>query len=280
MNKDNELNKIFVSSKLRTSTGKSIKFDNTAQNLYLNSNTVKKQTGGKNKPKQVPIKQATTKKVITSDDSESGSGTESDYESESDDESDVEIENIEEVVPEDEDEFNNQEDEPNDEELNDEETEDVASIKDVVDTEYDEDGANEKDTEMNNEEADDCLYQYDDLIDEKDINKQTYEIPKEKRMTDPIMTQYERIRILGIRTKQISMGAKPMVKTSNNISAIELAKYELNNKTTPLIIKRPLPDNSYELWKINELNNDDDDTDIILGDLNNSFDKTNRKLII
>jgi len=271
MNKDNDLNKIFVSSNIRTSTGKSIKFDNTAQNLYLNSNTVKKQIGGKSKPKQVQ-----TKKVITSDDSESGSGTESDSESDSEEESD--IENIEEVIPEDEDEFNNQE-EQQDEETQ-EEDEDETSIKDIIDTEYDEDGANEKDTEMNNEEADDCLYQYDDLIDEKDINKETYEIPKEKRMTDPIMTQYERIRILGIRTKQISMGAKPMVKTTNNISAIELAKHELNNKTTPLIIKRPLPDNSYELWKINELNNDDDDTDLILDDLNNSFDKSNRKLII
>jgi DNA-directed RNA polymerase I, II, and III subunit RPABC2 len=272
MSKDNDLNKIFVSSNIRTSTGKSIKFDNTAQNLYLNSNTVKKQIGGKSKPKQVQ-----TKKVITSDDSESGSGTESDSESESDEESDIDIGNVEEVI--DEDEFNNQE-EPNDEETNDDETEDETSVKGVIDTEYDEDGGNEKDTEMNNEEADDCLYQYDDLIDEKDINKETYEIPKEKRMTDPIMTQYERIRILGIRTKQISMGAKPMVKTTNNISAIELAKHELNNKTTPLIIKRPLPDNSYELWKINELNNDDDDTDLILDDLNNSFDKSNRKLII
>ena len=40
--------------------------------------------------------------------------------------------------------------------------------------------------------------------------------------------------------------------------------------TTPLIIKRLLPNNSYELWKINELNNDID-YDKIMNMINESF---------
>lgn len=166
-------------------------------------------------------------------------------------EADIEIDNIEET-----------------------ETEKETEIeKEVIDIEYNEDGINEIDTEKGIINDDDCIYQYDDLVEERDNEKQILQIPNNQRITDSIMTHYEKIRILGIRTKQIAMGAKVMVKYDNNMSAIELAKYELINKTTPLIIKRPLPNNSYELWKVSELNidNNEKDNKLLIADLNNSF---------
>jgi DNA-directed RNA polymerase I, II, and III subunit RPABC2 len=123
------------------------------------------------------------------------------------------------------------------------------------DIEYNETIDNDMDkiTEENIKD-DECVYMYDDSIDPTDLINEYVEISKENRETDSDMTHYEKIRILGIRTKQIIMGAKPMISYDDNISAIELAKYELINKTTPLIIKRVLPNNSYELWKVSELN--------------------------
>jgi hypothetical protein len=55
------------------------------------------------------------------------------------------------------------------------------------------------------------------------------------------------------------------------MSSIELAKYELNKKMTPLIIKRPLPNKSYEMWKISELTIDDIDNDELIDNLNKTF---------
>ena len=123
------------------------------------------------------------------------------------------------------------------------------------DIEYNETIDNDMDkiTEENIKD-DECVYMYDDSIDPTDLINEYVEISKENRETDSDMTHYEKIRILGIRTKQIIMGAKPMLSYDDNMSAIDLAKYELINKTTPLIIKRVLPNNSYELWKVSELN--------------------------
>jgi hypothetical protein len=75
------------------------------------------------------------------------------------------------------------------------------------------------------------------------------------------------------------MGAKVMVKYNGNLGAKELAKYELNNKTTPLIIKRPLPDNTFELWKVSELNISDNDNTQLIEELNESFNQNKRTII-
>jgi DNA-directed RNA polymerase subunit K/omega len=67
------------------------------------------------------------------------------------------------------------------------------------------------------------------------------------------MTSYERVRVLGIRAQQLNKGAKAMIKINQNLSVMEIAKLELEAGMTPLKIKRPLPNNTYEIWKISEL---------------------------
>ena len=64
------------------------------------------------------------------------------------------------------------------------------------------------------------LLQYDDLVDERDTERQPIQIPNDQRTTDPQMTHYEKIRLLGIRTKQISMGAKVMVKYDGQLGPL------------------------------------------------------------
>lgn len=200
-----------------------------------------------------------------SSDSSLDSDTDSDNDSDNDNDNDN---NKEENKLDSEDEMNS--DSNSEEETIDEESDSDSDAEEVINTEYNDDGVNEKDTEANEDDVD-CLYQYDELVEEKDVDRKAYEITGNDRMTDPQLTHYEKIRLLGIRSKQIAMGAKVMVKYDNEMSAVELARYELNNKTTPLIIKRQLPDNSYELWKVRELIIDNDDSNQLIDEMNNSF---------
>ena len=72
--------------------------------------------------------------------------------------------------------------------------------------------------------------------------------------TIPILTKYEKTRILGIRLKQLNNGALPYIKVSENIlDNFIIAKKELNQKKLPFIIQRPLPNNTFEYWKLEDL---------------------------
>ena len=76
----------------------------------------------------------------------------------------------------------------------------------------------------------------------------------ESRITNPRLTRYEMVRIIGERTKQLTMGAKPLVKNYHELSYEEIALEELKNNMTPFKIKRPLPNKQVEIWEIEELN--------------------------
>ena len=76
---------------------------------------------------------------------------------------------------------------------------------------------------------------------------------KENRITNPRLTRYEMVRIIGERTKQLTMGAKPLVKNYQELTYEEIAIEELKNNMTPFKIKRPLPNNRIEVWNIEEL---------------------------
>ncbi|KAK9488695.1 DNA-directed RNA polymerase [Lipomyces starkeyi] len=78
-------------------------------------------------------------------------------------------------------------------------------------------------------------------------------IPKEKRTTTPYMTKYERARILGTRALQISMNAPVLVDLEGETDPLQIAMKELAQKKIPLIVRRYLPDGSYEDWASDEL---------------------------
>lgn len=80
--------------------------------------------------------------------------------------------------------------------------------------------------------------------------------PKESlgpRRTSPYMTKYERARIIGSRALQISLNAPVMVDTEGDTDPMSIAERELNAKLVPFIVRRFLPDGTYEDWKVNEL---------------------------
>ncbi|KAL1927824.1 hypothetical protein VTP01DRAFT_3645 [Rhizomucor pusillus] len=78
-------------------------------------------------------------------------------------------------------------------------------------------------------------------------------IEKKDRTTTPYMTKYERARVLGTRALQISLNAPVMVQLDGESDPLVIAMKELKEKKIPLIIRRFLPDNTYEDWHVNEL---------------------------
>ncbi|KAI9611069.1 hypothetical protein H4Q26_008916 [Puccinia striiformis f. sp. tritici PST-130] len=71
--------------------------------------------------------------------------------------------------------------------------------------------------------------------------------PNKIRTTTPYMTKYERARILGTRALQISMNAPVLVPLDGESDPLEIAMKELSQRKIPLIVRRYLPDGSYEI---------------------------------
>ncbi len=72
--------------------------------------------------------------------------------------------------------------------------------------------------------------------------------------TLPIMSKYEKTRILGQRAKQLNSGNKPFISVPKNImDGYLVAQEELIQKKLPFIIRRPLPNGGSEYWRIKDL---------------------------
>jgi len=72
--------------------------------------------------------------------------------------------------------------------------------------------------------------------------------------TIPILTKYEKARILGERAKQLNSGATPFIDVEPSlIDGYLIALKEFDEKKIPFIIKRPLPNGGCEYWKLKDL---------------------------
>ena len=79
-------------------------------------------------------------------------------------------------------------------------------------------------------------------------------INDENHKTMPILTRYEKSKIIGLRATQINSGGELFINApANIIDGITLAKMELKQKKIPFIIRRPLPNGTNEYWDINDL---------------------------
>ncbi|QRV83457.1 DNA-directed RNA polymerases I, II, and III subunit RPABC2 [Ceratobasidium sp. AG-Ba] len=77
--------------------------------------------------------------------------------------------------------------------------------------------------------------------------------PNKERITTPYLTKYERARILGTRALQISMNAPVLVPLDGESDPLQIAMKELAQRKIPLVIRRYLPDGSFEDWSVSEL---------------------------
>lgn len=78
-------------------------------------------------------------------------------------------------------------------------------------------------------------------------------VDRTQRMTTRYLTKYERARVLGTRALQLSVNAPPMVELEGETDPLQIATKELRERRIPLIIRRFLPDGSFEDWSLDEL---------------------------
>ena len=153
--------------------------------------------------------------------------------------------------------------ESNDELENDDIEEFVDDNNDDVDEDEDDEEIEEEfdendktcDFEKNPDDDDDF---FEDDVDCTEVQPDiTVEyIKKEDRLSFSKLTKYEMVRILGERTKQLTMGAKPLIKNFKDLSYESIAQEEFKLNMIPYKIRRPLPNGKYEIWTLDELNKD------------------------
>jgi DNA-directed RNA polymerase subunit K/omega len=167
---------------------------------------------------------------------------------------------------EDDDDDEKDDDEGDDEEVGEAEIEAEAEVEGEgveVEGKEEKEVGKEKEYDEEYEDEDTCIYRYADaqsdsdeeaelVFDDDDINQKGI-IPKEERITKPILTKYERVRLKGDRAKQITLGAKIMLKNVDDLNPKEITDLEIKNNIIPLIIERPLPNGEKERWYISEL---------------------------
>lgn len=100
-------------------------------------------------------------------------------------------------------------------------------------------------------------YSTEVVIDENntDINyiMKNYKKNKKKYKTIPILTKYEKCKVLSERANQINYGSQILIPNHENYTnSYDIAVAEFNEKKIPFIIKRPYG-NSFEYWKLNDL---------------------------
>jgi DNA-directed RNA polymerase subunit K/omega len=119
--------------------------------------------------------------------------------------------------------------------------------------EYDEEDDEDKDKGENESDIDELP----ELLDLNQNNNLPIAKPEELKKGDRItrnkLTKYEMVRILGERTKQLTMGAKPLVKNIEGLPYDVIAEEELKLNMIPFKIKRPLPNGKVEIWTLDEL---------------------------
>jgi DNA-directed RNA polymerase subunit K/omega len=137
---------------------------------------------------------------------------------------------------------------------------------DDSDGDYDDD--DEKDDFIIDPDAENSGCVIDDVINDDDEyfnNVEETELPseqgmeyvsKENRISSNRLSKYEMVRILGERIKQLTLGAKPLIKNFQTLSYDSIAEEELKRNMIPFKIKRPLPNGKYEIWTLDELYKD------------------------
>jgi len=84
------------------------------------------------------------------------------------------------------------------------------------------------------------------------LNADGHADPKHRSV--PYLTQFEKTKVLGFRTNQLSQGARAFISVPAHVTDLrEVARMELEARRLPFIIKRPMPDGTFEKWRLSDL---------------------------
>ena len=149
--------------------------------------------------------------------------------------------------------------ETNETEINEDNEEEINEDSETeIETEINEEGINEEGINEGIKED------IDEEVNEEDINEEINPgdnkkviVSKENRISDGFISEYEYVRVLSIRSKQIMLGGKIMLNNGEELrkrlSPREIAEMEIKGKCCPLIIVREMCNGTVERWSVNEL---------------------------
>ena len=150
--------------------------------------------------------------------------------------------------------------ETNETEINEDNEEEINEDSEMeIETEINEEGINEEGINEGIKEDID-----EEEINEEEINEGVNKgdnkkviVSKENRISDGFISEYEYVRVLSIRSKQIMLGGKIMLNNGEELrkrlSPREIAEMEIKGKCCPLIIVREMCNGTVERWSVNEL---------------------------
>jgi len=73
----------------------------------------------------------------------------------------------------------------------------------------------------------------------------------------PYLTPFEKTKIIGFRANQLSQGASLLIDIDSDVhkrtDVLDLARMELDQRKLPFILKRPMPDGTFEYWRLQDL---------------------------
>lgn len=78
---------------------------------------------------------------------------------------------------------------------------------------------------------------------------------KDSRQTRPYLTKFEKTKLIGVRAQQLASGSEAMIELEGNETIVEIAKKELEQKKIPFLIRRYLPNQKYEDWRLTDMIN-------------------------
>ncbi len=75
-----------------------------------------------------------------------------------------------------------------------------------------------------------------------------------KHRSYPFLTLFEKTKIIGFRANQLAEQGRPFITVPPHVTdVIEIARMELEQKRLPFILKRTMPDGSFEYWRLSDL---------------------------
>ena len=131
------------------------------------------------------------------------------------------------------------------------------NVEQDIEIESENDNSDDSENQKKSDEEEESV---EDGIDEDQVEGKILTTPdidpkaNVERITPNFLTKYEKARIIGTRALQISRNSPVLVDLGKDDSdPILIAEKELAERKIPFIIRRYLPDGSFEDWKINEL---------------------------
>ena len=79
---------------------------------------------------------------------------------------------------------------------------------------------------------------------------------KNEKTTRPYITKFEKAKMIGVRAEQLAVGAKANIIVPEYLTDVrKIAENEFYEKKIPFIIRRKLPDGTFEYFRLTDFKN-------------------------